>query len=202
MTEPDFTRARRLWERAEEQRDDENAPYLDTVEALSYHVPDLLAEVDRLRAQLAELPDLDTVRRIEKERGTWGMQLSEARRELAELSAENTAQATKVDRTSWTLRDLLRLAHRRGVFLSRARTSDLRTTYQMWEPNQDPDPAQPWNQGRRWVEVHHWPARARLRSSNLPGPTWYLRINGSEQPTPSTSGPRTRRTAGATTTRS
>jgi regulator of replication initiation timing len=92
MTEPDFTRARTLWARAEEQRNDENASYLDTIEALSYHVPDLLAEVDRLRATLGELPDLDTIRRIEKERGSWGMQLNEARRERDDLAARLSAR--------------------------------------------------------------------------------------------------------------
>jgi len=42
---------------------------------------DLRADRDQARAELAALPDLDTIRRIEKERGSWGMQLSEARRE-------------------------------------------------------------------------------------------------------------------------
>lgn len=55
-----------------------------SMEISVHDVPDLLAEVDRLRAELAALPDLDTIRRIEKERGSWGMQLSDARRELAE----------------------------------------------------------------------------------------------------------------------
>jgi hypothetical protein len=45
-------------------------------------------ERDEARAELAALPDLDTIRRIEKERGSWGLQLSEERRENAALVAK------------------------------------------------------------------------------------------------------------------
>jgi hypothetical protein len=72
--------------------------------------------------------------------------------------------AARFDRTAWTLRDLLRLAHRRGLYLSRCRTDGdaARTIHQVW---QEPD-------GPRWVEVYHWPTRANE------GPSWQLRING------------------------
>lgn len=42
--------ARELSACAETQREDDNAPYLDTVDRLSTHVPALLAEIDRLNA--------------------------------------------------------------------------------------------------------------------------------------------------------
>jgi len=48
-------------------------------------------ERDQARDELAALPDLDTIRRIEKERGSWGMQLSEARRERDAFAAKVAA---------------------------------------------------------------------------------------------------------------
>lgn len=48
----------------------------------------LLGLVGDLQGQLAQLPDLETIRRIEKERGSYGMQLAEARRERDALQGQ------------------------------------------------------------------------------------------------------------------
>lgn len=99
---------------------------------------------------------------------------------------QKTSRAPYAD---WTLRDLLRLAHRHGLYLSRARTGydSQRRTYQVWEPAAEPDPDRPWAAGRRWVEVHYWPARATVKGTTDPGPTWNVRLNGRERPTEDTS---------------
>jgi hypothetical protein len=54
LTDEFLDEIRALSELAITQRDDENAPYLDTADSLVLDVPRLLAEVDRLRAELAE----------------------------------------------------------------------------------------------------------------------------------------------------
>jgi hypothetical protein len=91
-------------------------------------------------------------------------------------------------RKQWTLRDLLRLAHRRGLYLSRARNEydTERHTYQVWEPAAEFDPDRPWATGRRWVEVRYWPRRRQTRDGRF-GPTWFVRLNGTEQPNETTS---------------
>lgn len=84
------------------------------------------------------------------------------------------AHRRAVDHSTWTLRDLLRLAHQRGLHLSKSTASNgTRERYQVWQENQHPDPSRPWEQGYRWVEVNYWPG-------DDTSPTWKVRINGRE----------------------
>ncbi|PRY56468.1 hypothetical protein [Glycomyces artemisiae] len=141
----------------------------------------LLAEVKRRRSNAVGLIDASGGAWAEAARVTRGLraELEQSQSACAALAAK--IEAARTDRSAWTLRDLLRLAHRRGLHLSRYRSDGdaTRTIHQVWEPNENPDPAKPWAQGRRWVEVRHWPTRA----NGGTGPSWQIRINGTEQPT-------------------
>lgn len=98
---------------------------------------------------------------------------AELRMSLA--ASHQHAADLRSNHSEWTLRDLLRLAHRRGLRLSRSRTDgdSVRTLHQVWQ-----EPAE-GTSGRRWVEVRHWPTRA----NGGTGPSWRLRINGTAEPT-------------------
>jgi hypothetical protein len=89
LTDGFLDEIRALSELAITQRDDENAPYLDTADSLVLDVPRLLAEVDRLRAHAANGWDLvDTyVNQLEIQAAQWGATIDERDALAAKLAA-------------------------------------------------------------------------------------------------------------------
>lgn len=87
---------RSLQQTAKRVEDDRDA-LAATVEALSARLTAKNTELDKVileaaadKAKLAALPDLETIRRIERERGNWGLRLGQIRAELSSHLSEST----------------------------------------------------------------------------------------------------------------